>query len=73
MLRVFAIIEGGIVANVIVADAWPNAIDVTDANPRPGPGWTYDGEAFAPPVPVAPVVPKTPYMTHYGFLSRLTP
>jgi len=73
MSRTLAIIEGGIVANVILADEWPGAVDVTDLDPRPGPGWTYDGEAFAPPAPVDPVIATTPRMTHFGFLSRLTP
>ena len=73
MSRAFATIGGGRVANVILADEWPGAIDVTDLTPRPGPGWTYDGEAFAPPAPVAPVIATTPRITHFGFLSRLTP
>lgn len=77
MSRTLAIIEDGIVANVILADAWPGGIDVTDLVPRPGPGWTFDGETFAPPVVVAPpppvVVTHTPRMSHFGFLSRLTP
>lgn len=30
---------------------WPydEAIDITEVEPRPGPGWTWDGTAFAPP------------------------
>ena len=76
MSRTLAIIEGGIVANVILADEWPGAVDVTDLDPRPGPGWTYDGTAFTPPAIVAPApqpVATTPRMSHFGFLSRLTP
>jgi len=76
MSRTLAIIEDGIVANVILADAWPGGIDVTDLVPRPGPGWTFDGETFAPPVVVEPEpqpVATTPRMSHFGFLSRLTP
>ena len=71
-MRTLAIIENGIVANVIIADAWPNAVDVTDLTPRPGPGWTYDGQSFAPPAQSEPVVQTTPYMTQYGWLSRIT-
>jgi hypothetical protein len=71
-VRTFAIIEDGIVANVILADAWPNGIDVTDLTPRPGPGWSYDSETFSPPAPVEPVVQTTTRMTHLGFLSRMT-
>lgn len=73
MSQVFAIIESGTVRNVILADAWPNGIDVTDLTPRPGPGWTYDGEAFTPPAPDEPPAPiTTPYMTQFGWLSRIT-
>ena len=75
MSRTFAIIESGVVANVILADEWPNAIDVTDLAPRPGIGWTFDGEAFAPPAAQPepePVAQTTPYMTQFGWLSRIT-
>lgn len=40
-----AIVENGVVVNVIVG-AIPGAIPCP---PDAGPGWTYDGEAFAPP------------------------
>ena len=73
MSRTFAIIESGIVKNCIIADEWPGAVDVSGMTPRPAAGWTYDGEAFAPPAPVAPVIATTPRITHFGFLSRLTP
>lgn len=73
MSRALAIIENGIVANVILADGWPGAIDVTDITPRPAPGWTFDGEAFSPPAPVTPVVPTTTKMTHLGFIDRMQP
>lgn len=72
MSRVFAIIENGVVANAIVADAWPDGIDVTDLSPRPGPGWLFDGSAFSPPAPVEPEIETTPLMTHFAWLSRLT-
>jgi len=75
MSRTLAIIEGGIVANAILADSWPNAIDVTDLTPQPGPGWTYDGTTFSPPVVAEPEpqpVATTPYMTQFGWLSRIT-
>lgn len=73
MARDIALIENGIVTNVIVADSWPGGIDVTDLTPRPGPGWTFANGVFtAPPAPVEPVVQTTPYMTQYGWLSRIT-
>lgn len=76
MARNIALIENGIVTNVIVADAWPSGIDVTDLTPRPGPGWAYNGTTFSPPAPPAqaPSAPTTtPFMSHFGFLSRLSP
>lgn len=72
MSRHLALIENGVVANVVLADAWPGGIDVTDITPRPGPGWLYDGETFTRPEPVEPVVQTTHLMTHYAFLRRLT-
>ena len=77
MSRIIAIIENGTVVNAIVADSWPDGIDITDITPRPGIGWSYDGQAFtappAPPPPEPQPVQTTPYMSHFGFLSRLTP
>lgn len=70
MSRLFALVENGIVADVIVAEAWPEGVDVTELTPRPGPGWSYDGQAFAPSAEVP--APATPLMTHYAFLARLT-
>lgn len=74
MARTLAIIEGGIVANIILADSWDGGIDVTDLVPQPAPGWTFDGQAFAPPAPQAPApAATTPYMSHFGFLLRFSP
>lgn len=73
MSRTLAIIEDGIVTNVILADSWPNGIDITDLTPRPGPGWSYDGVTFVAPPVVTPPVATTSYMSHFGFLSRFTP
>lgn len=73
MSRALAIIENEVVTNVILADSWPNAIDVTDLVPRPGPGWHYDGQVFMPPAMSDPVVPTTTKMTHLGFIDRMLP
>lgn len=49
----WALVENGKVVNVVVADGdyqaptGVTAVDATDS--RVGPGWTYDGNAFAPP------------------------
>lgn len=59
----FAIIGGGVVQSVIVADQafidthYPGAVDVTAHNPRPGPGWLFDGTTWTAPAPVAPSNP----------------
>jgi hypothetical protein len=55
----YAIVKGGIVDIVAVADA-PLSSDgswicVDDVNPRPGPTWTYDGSTFSPPPPPPPL------------------
>lgn len=45
----WAHVVNGVVKNVVVADSAPNPswIDVTGLSV--GPGYTYDGETFAPP------------------------
>ncbi|WP_374355109.1 hypothetical protein [Chitinimonas sp.] len=51
----YALIDGGVVGNVIVstlAYAQTQAstvVDLTGVNPRPGPGWIYNGANFAAP------------------------
>jgi len=56
---VFALIQNGLVENVIVADAnfisgisgqWQYCVRIDQLDPVPGIGWTYDGANFAPPV-----------------------
>lgn len=69
MIRVFAIIENGVVSNVILAESWKGGIDITDVVPRPGPGWSYDGQAFAPPAE-APPAPR--HITRLAFRQRFT-
>lgn len=77
-MPILAIIENGIVANVIVADAWPNSIDVTDVTPRPGPGWAYDGATFTPPPASQQPEPDPnpdgsgPLLSNYAFDMRYT-
>jgi hypothetical protein len=64
--------DGTSVANVIVAEAWPGAIDVTDITPRPGPGWAYDGVVFTPPAPT-PDPPADASIPRDDFIERFTP
>ena len=54
----YAIIEGGIVTNIIKLkafqnpDPWGNAVDITDLDENPGINWFYDGDSFSkPPMP----------------------
>ncbi len=55
----WALIEGGIVATVVEQDDEPSIggtwVDITDLTV--GPGYTYDGESFAPP-PEPPPPPR---------------
>ena len=46
MTNRYAIIENGLVANVVVADAEFAAQNGWIACPDAGPGWQYDGTAF---------------------------
>lgn len=71
-MRTLAQIENGIVANVIVAEQWPGAIDVTDITPRPGPGWAYDGVAFTAP-PQLPAAEPGASIPRDDFIERFTP
>jgi len=53
-MKLYALIQGGTVYNVIETDdsGWPEGIDITDVEPRPSMGWTYDEETgFTPPEP----------------------
>lgn len=71
-MAIFALIENGIVTNVITADAWPEGIDVTDVSPRPAPGWLYDGSTFSPPAPATPE-PEPVRIPRDDFIERFTP
>lgn len=61
----YALVEDGVVVNVIVADAnfianiqsqYDACIEITNNPGDPGMGWTYDGTNFAAPLPPAPTV-----------------
>jgi len=76
---IHAVIQNGIVVNIIVADAawaeenYPGSVDITGMNPEPGIGWSYDGTTFTPPVipPPEPTPPPTQFSTQ-GFRARYT-
>lgn len=73
MSRVLALIDGDQVANVILGEPgdYPGALDITAAAPRPGPGWTFDGSAFAPPS-AEPVTPPRDFVPAGEFMDRWT-
>lgn len=57
----YAIIENGVVTNVVVAEADYAAEQGWIECPNAGLGWLYDGQTFtAPPVPPAPEPVPTP-------------
>jgi len=57
----YAIIENGVVANVVVADAELASQNGWVECPDAGPGWTFDGVNFtAPPEPEPIVAPAEP-------------
>jgi len=77
-MKQFALIENGIVVNVIDVgpEGWESGIDVTDINPRPGIGWQYDDEAgfTAPESPELEPdsVPQNRIITNLAFDLRFT-
>jgi hypothetical protein len=66
-MRTWALVKDGIIFNVVKwdgSDVWspPSdaiAIDITDLENGPGPGWAYDGNVFIEPVPPKPPVPRS--------------
>jgi hypothetical protein len=75
----YAIISGGFVTDVIVADqafidtAYPGSPRIDNLDPVPGIGWAYNGSTFTPPAP--PVTVPDPPVTLYSpqaFRARYT-
>ena len=90
-MAIFAEIQDGRVANVAVADnlsglpsnlTW---IDLTQASPMPGIGWSYEGGKFVAPPQNTPAVPlatqaaaaleavRIHVYNNYGILNESTP
>ena len=67
-----AIIQGGLVENVIVGDIvdYPTGVDLTNVTPQPGIRWTYAAGVFTAPAYVATTITGTQRVTIIG---RLTP
>ena len=72
-MKYFAVIKANVVDGIAIANEpidvdglW---VEVTDVDPRPGPGWSYDNGVFAPP-PTLP--PPPPIIPNSAFLDRFT-
>lgn len=50
----YAVIDGGVVVNVVEADADYAASRGWVQSDEAGPGWSWDGDSFAPPVEAGP-------------------
>ncbi len=58
----FALIDSGLVANVVEQDSTPTIPGTWVACGNAGPGWAYDGDTFTPP-PLPPAPPVVPTVT----------
>jgi hypothetical protein len=68
----YAIIENGVVLNVVVADAEYAGQQGWIACPDAGPGWKYDGAAFVEPDPIPEPIPTpAPAPTKEQLLAEL--
>jgi hypothetical protein len=77
MVKKFAIIKGGIVDGIALAEApiptdgdWIDLSDIPEAS-RPGPLWRYENNTFLPPVVPPPVVVPN-VITKVAFRFRFT-
>jgi len=60
MANRYAIVENGLVTNVVVAEAYIAHNNGWIDCPVAGPGWTYADGVFTAPVIVAPTAPAAP-------------
>jgi hypothetical protein len=67
----FAIIENGVVSNVVLADEAleSNWVETDQA----GPGWLYDGSTFSPPPPVVPTKAEQEANRKAAYVSEADP
>lgn len=75
MVKKFAVIKGGIVDGIALAEApiptdgdW---VDISGMSPEPGPLWLYENGVFSPPPPPPPVILPN-VITKVAFRFRLT-
>ena len=67
----FAIIENGVVSNVVLADAplESNWIEIDQA----GPGWLYQDGEFLPPPPVVPTKEQQEQLRKWAYTAEADP
>jgi hypothetical protein len=67
----FAIIENGVVSNVVVADAplESNWVETEQA----GPGWLYQDGEFLPPPPIVPTKAEQEAKRHAAYTTEADP
>lgn len=73
MSRVFAIVESGVVTNLVLGESWPGGIDVTALNPRPRIGWLYSNGTFTAPPDTPPPQVNTSRIHKHQLIGRMTP
>ena len=64
----YALIVGGVVANIVEQDSLPAIAGQWVACGNAGPGWVYSGGAFSAPEQA----PAPRFVARYSFLSRFT-
>lgn len=67
----FAIIENGVVSNVVVADA-PLESSWVETE-QAGPGWLYQNGEFLPPPPVVPTKAEQEANRHTAYTAEADP
>lgn len=67
----YALIEAGVVANVVVADA-PLADNWVETD-QAGPGWLYRDGQFLPPPPVVPTKEEQEAKRHAAYTAEADP
>ena len=71
-MSIYAVISNGVVVNLIRGNGLTSGIDITELDPRPAIGWTYDGTDFAPAVTGYEPDGAGPFLSNYAFDMRFT-
>ena len=67
----YAIVENGVVSNVVLADAPMGSgwVKTDIANP----GWLYNGSVFTPPAPIVPTKEEQEALRHAAYTAEADP